>query len=322
MHPHDSPHAPPLPDRYDELSRRADEQAWADATTSEIRKESIPVLFLPIIEDLPQERQQSRQKMATLGHRQFCQLIHDLLTEMDHRRFAGASVLRPCSRRPSVPGNANPELSLIDECREVVVAVDDAGGSGLSMAEDRLVDVVTRLERRVQTLESLVGDLSEERIALHATQHEQAREIAALKAMVCTTDTTPLPTDDGAAHEDTAVLREAGSMLSGQAAIDDPDVWAKRMSDQTNLATASLQGVFKAAKQGDKKETADCVKNLSAEVAVFEEILKVVAPHQSTSALRETVTLLESTLLSCTNREIMLKAYAVANEISALVDTL
>jgi hypothetical protein len=102
-------------DIFDELHRRSVEEEWQASTTAEERKAAIPVFFLPHIDGLPQERQQSRQKLATLGKRQFTLLIRDILAEMDRRRFAGAAVSRPNSRRPSVPAQSDRALSVLGE---------------------------------------------------------------------------------------------------------------------------------------------------------------------------------------------------------------
>eukprot|EP00038_Savillea_parva_P030382 m.77456 g.77456 ORF g.77456 m.77456 type:complete len:741 (-) comp9138_c0_seq2:296-2518(-) len=423
-------------DMYDEVCRRSDEEAWQAATSPEIRKETIPVLFLPIADNLSQDRLQSRQKLATLGQRQFAQLIRDLLAEMDHRRFAGASVARPRSRRPSVPctdtdlptivegdgdgvddgdagdGNDDVDVNTISSSPAVNVhvhvdthrdaddgtAVEDGTAATLCTTTDLgkastaaavsgplpttasnandTGDTVRDLQNRVAKLEALVMAMEKERTHMRAVQEQQAADIAQLKAVLAdqqalaadqhtsfqigtvsngkgvissparpsrTSMASSAPSRDdrggGALSaatatlptHDTGAVTETDHQASGtrnsierspsatQSPPDAADMLAKRLSDQTNAATAALQRIFKSAKEGNRKQTAECVRGLVAEVSAFEQVLSHAAPNRSTAKLHDAVTLLEATLLSSTDRDVMVKAYAVANEISALV---
>ena len=58
-------------DLYDELDRRALDKHWTEVASPRDVENSMLAPFLPIVDALPSDRQQSRQKLATLSEHRF-----------------------------------------------------------------------------------------------------------------------------------------------------------------------------------------------------------------------------------------------------------
>lgn len=227
-------------DLYDELDRRALDKHWTEVASARDVENSMLAPFLPIVDALPSDRQQSRQKLATLTEHRFTCLVEDTLAEIDKRcGHWDTDGNRPSRMFCPTTSPLSPGRLTATNLENVITF----SGFDLSVSN---TDGRDDGPQRATSLEALVAELQAENKMLRASNDSHVFEIARLRLALA-----QFAGDDAVTYASIDHGGDGGGGGGYRAAADEPVDVKAEMAAYTGQATTAIKELFTAAKLGD-----------------------------------------------------------------------